>query len=265
MKIRVSIIALGLALLTSFDVAAWGGLGHRTIAEIAERNLTPQAKANIEKYTGGTPLADYSVWMDQVRNMPEYKKATAGWHASIVDERCRTSQQLRNERRKGRDSVTGILKLSEQMKNRQELSDSTVMFAIKCIVHMVGDFHCPSHLRYTDRNNSGNEEITYLGKEMTLHKAWDTAIIAYSHKMWSYKQYADKLNCYTAKQIKSVTKGWVEEWLEDAARDIRPSIYWVKEGDNLGEKFTKKALPLAELEIQKAGYRLAKVLNTLFE
>ena len=99
MKIRVSIIAIGLALLTSLDVAAWGGLGHRTIAEIAERNLTPQAKANIEKYTGGTPLADYSVWMDQVRNTPEYKKATTGWHASIVDERCRTSQKLRDERR----------------------------------------------------------------------------------------------------------------------------------------------------------------------
>ena len=265
MKIRVSIIAIALALLINFDVAAWGGLGHRTIAEIAERHLTPQAKANIEKYTNGTPLADYAVWMDQVRKTPEYKKATAGWHASIVDERCRTSQKLRDERRKGRDAVTGILTLSEQLKNRQELSDSTVMFAIKCLVHMVADFHCPSHLRYTDCNNSGNEEITYLGKEMILHKAWDTAVIAYSHKKWTYKQYADKLDSYTPRQIKAVTKGWAEEWLEDAARDIRPSIYWVKEGDVLGEKFTKKALPLAELEIQKAGYRLAKVLNTLFK
>ena len=265
MRIKVSIIAIALTLLTSLDVAAWGGLGHRTIAEIAERHLTRKAKANIEKYTGGTPLADYAVWMDQVRNMPEYKKATNGWHASIVDERCRTSQQLRNERRKGRDSVTGILQLSEQMKNRHELSDSTVMVAIKCLIHMVGDFHCPSHLRYTDCNNSGKEEITYLGKKMTLHKAWDTAIIAYSHKKWSYKQYADKLDCYTAKQIKSVTKGWIEEWLEDAARDIRPSISWVKKDDILNEEFTEKALPLAELEIQKAGYRLAKVLNTLFK
>ncbi len=265
MKLRASIIAIALALLTSFEVAAWGGLGHRTIAEIAERNLTPQAKANIEKYTNGTPLADYAVWLDQVRNTPEYKKVTAGWHASIVNERCRTSQQLRNEYRKGRDAVTATIKLSEQLKNRQELSDSTVMFAIKCLVHMVGDFHCPSHLRYTDRSNKGNEEITYLGKEMTLHKAWDTAVIAYSHKKWTYKQYADKLDCYTEKQIKAVTKGWVEEWLEDAARDIRPSIYWVKEGDVLNDNFTKKALPLAELEIQKAGYRLAKVFNTIFE
>ena len=40
----------------SSSAMAWGSLGHRTIAEIAERNLTPEAKANIERYTKGTPL-----------------------------------------------------------------------------------------------------------------------------------------------------------------------------------------------------------------
>ncbi|MBQ7856773.1 MAG: S1/P1 nuclease [Alistipes sp.] len=265
MKIKVTILTLALALMASYEVSAWGRLGHRTIAEIAERHLTPQAKANIEKYTHGTPLADYSLWMDEVRNTPEYKKPTSGWHASIVDEKCHTSQELRNKHRKGRDSVTGIIDLSELLKNRQELSDSTVMFAIKCLVHMVGDFHCPSHLRYTDFANKGHQKITYLGRETTLHKAWDTGIIAYNHKKWSYQRYADKLDCYTKKQIKAVTKGDVERWMEDAARDVRPSIHWVKDGDVLGEEFTKKALPLAEQQIQKAGYQLAKVLNTLFK
>ena len=38
------------AIVASLNALAWGGLGHRTVAEIAERNLTPKAKANIEIY-----------------------------------------------------------------------------------------------------------------------------------------------------------------------------------------------------------------------
>ena len=59
-----------LSLLLTFglhaDCAAWGTVGHRAIAEVAQRHLTPKAKAAIERYTGGTPLAEYAVFMDEV-------------------------------------------------------------------------------------------------------------------------------------------------------------------------------------------------------
>ena len=58
------IVIVALALFVALESMAWGGLGHRTVAEIAERNLTAKAKANIDKYTGGVPLADLSTWMD---------------------------------------------------------------------------------------------------------------------------------------------------------------------------------------------------------
>ena len=44
---KIVIISL-VALLIPQVALCWGRLGHRTIAEIAERNLTPKAKANIE-------------------------------------------------------------------------------------------------------------------------------------------------------------------------------------------------------------------------
>ena len=58
------VILMAAILLPQFAMG-WGRLGHRTIAEIAERNLTPKAKANIEKYTGGTPLWKYSLWRSE--------------------------------------------------------------------------------------------------------------------------------------------------------------------------------------------------------
>ena len=80
---KIAIIAL-VALFIPQIALGWGQLGHRTIAEIAERNLTPKAKANIEKYTGGTPLWKYSLFVDEYRNHPDYKEALDGLHASIA-------------------------------------------------------------------------------------------------------------------------------------------------------------------------------------
>lgn len=258
---------LSLLLLSlSVNVMAWGGFGHRTIAEIAERNLTPEAKANIERYTKGTPLADYSVWMDLVRKeAPEYAHATRGWHASIVDVNCKTSQEIRNKHRQGRDAVTGILEFEKLFANREQLSDSVVMFAIKSIVHMVGDMHCPAHVRFTDFENQGKFPLEFFGKKSTLHKLWDTSVLTRYHKGWSYKEYAQKLDNLSKGKAKRITDGWVEDWLEESGRVVRPIIHNVKEGDSLDDEFMDWAYPLAESQARKAGYRLAKVLNRLFK
>ena len=261
-----AVVATILATTFTLEASAWGGFGHRTVAEIAERHLTPKAKANIERYTKGTPLADYSVWLDQVRNNdPVLRDITDGWHAAVADEKCQTSPEIRKKHRNDRDAVTVLLKFTDMFKEREKLSDSTVMFALKCIVHMVGDINCPAHLRYVDCRNDGKFKITYMGKNVTLHKVWDTSVITRGRKGWSPANYADILDTYTPQQIKRATKGWVEDWFEDAARNVRPSITWVKEGDSLDEEFQEKALPLAEMQVRKAGYQLAKYLNTIFE
>jgi nuclease S1 len=57
------------ALLTALQVAtpawAWGRLGHRVISRLAEKQLTPTAKAAIaELLAPGEPLADASLWAD---------------------------------------------------------------------------------------------------------------------------------------------------------------------------------------------------------
>ena len=266
MKTKSIILTLICVCAISFDAMAWGGFGHRTVAEIAERNLTPEAKANIEKYTKGTPLADYSIWMDVVRKEdPASAHATRGWHASVVNTECKTSQELRNKVREGRDAVTGLLEFEQMFKEREKMTDSAVMFALKSIIHMVGDMHCPAHVRFEDFENQGKFSIKFFGKKTTLHKVWDTSVIARDHKDCGYQGYALKLNKLSKKQVKKISAGWVEDWLEESGRDVRPHIYDVKEGDALSEEFMSWAYPLAEMQVQKAGYRLAKVLNTFFK
>lgn len=263
---RFAILALVVLLLPQMAMG-WGRLGHRTIAEIAERNLTPKAKANIEHYTGGTPLWKMSLWLDEVRNDIPYKEATYGWHASVVDTDLTSPQIVRNRYRDGKDAVTATIDFAEQLKNYRQMPDSAVLVALKCIIHMVGDFHCPGHIRYVDCENKGRFAVKLNGKLTDMHKAWDTGIITTYHKKWNHTKYADHLNVLDKKQIKAITKGSPQQWFEDAATDIRPAIYWACDGKNietLDDKFLAKAGPLTEQQMQKAGYRLAKVLNTIF-
>ncbi|MBQ3208747.1 MAG: S1/P1 nuclease [Alistipes sp.] len=263
---RKFVVILMAAILLPQFAMGWGRLGHRTIAEIAERNLTPKAKANIEKYTGGTPLWKYSLWVDEMRNHPDYKKPLYGLHASIADSDCTSPQIVRDRYRDGKDGVTAMYTFREQLKNYKELPDSVVLYAIKCITHIVADFNCPSHVRYVDNANKGDYPAIFNGKKVGVHRFWDTWLIESLQKDRNPQHYADRLNVLSKKEIKKITKGWAQEWFEDAARSCRPTLYWVDnlKIEKLDQKFIDKATPLVESQLQKAGYQMAEALNTIF-
>jgi len=57
---------------------AWGTLGHRVIARLAEKHMTPEAKAAVAALLEpGETIADASVWADRHRG--ELPKP-APWH-----------------------------------------------------------------------------------------------------------------------------------------------------------------------------------------
>jgi hypothetical protein len=61
-------LTLLVAFQTATSVRAWGRLGHRVISWIAEKNLTPRAKAAIVAVLEpGESLADASAWADENR------------------------------------------------------------------------------------------------------------------------------------------------------------------------------------------------------
>src|SRR5580692_13053632 len=79
-------------LLGSSEVRAWGCKGHQTVALIAEKHLSPEARQLIEKLLSENPvdpqlkrycgnasrdiLADVSTWPDDVRN----DRKNGPWH-----------------------------------------------------------------------------------------------------------------------------------------------------------------------------------------
>jgi hypothetical protein len=65
-------------LQTTTPAWAWGTLGHRVIARLAEKHLTAEAKTAIAAiFETNESLADASLWADKVRNRMRH---TAPWH-----------------------------------------------------------------------------------------------------------------------------------------------------------------------------------------
>ena len=63
----------------------------------------------------------------------------------------------------------------------------------------------------------------------------------------------------------AIASGTPRDWLHDAAVCCEVQFEWAKPDARLGQDFLNKALPLVESQIRKAGYRLARLLNGLFD
>jgi hypothetical protein len=62
----VGVLALLIALQSATPAWAWGRLGHRVIAQIAEKRLTPKAKEAVKSLLAdGESMADASTWADE--------------------------------------------------------------------------------------------------------------------------------------------------------------------------------------------------------
>ena len=75
-KIITSVIAL-VALFGVQSAKAWGTWGHHAVAFIAEKHLTPEAKAKCDQYLQFS-LPHYSSWQDYWRNSHPFEEIPTG-------------------------------------------------------------------------------------------------------------------------------------------------------------------------------------------
>lgn len=251
-------LLIALLVGTCTTAFGWGKVGHDAIACIAERHLTPKAKKQIERYLDGRSIIYYASWMDQVRASEPYKHTTR-WHTNRVDA---GGDYQYNE--KDGDAVAGIEDAMAKLADLKHCDDSTARVAIYCLVHLVGDMHCPSHVKYPWYKDF---KFELNGRTFSFHSYWDTQVLELNHR-WGYEDYRYQLDRSTKQEQKALAAGTPREWLADNARTCQALYDWVSEGEKLGRAATYdyllKTQELAERQIVKAAYRLARILNELF-
>jgi hypothetical protein len=265
-KIITSVIAL-VALFGVQSAKAWGTWGHHAVAFIAEKHLTPEAKAKCEQYLQFS-LPHYSSWQDYWRNSHPFEEITH-WHMNRVDKDFVTVGTKGNV---SRDAVTQINRIVKEMEKGKykEMSDSLVAVNLKLLIHMVGDMHCPCHMAYSkdflQQRGVKGVSIFVKGKKYDYHKFWDAAP-QIMHPKWRADDYLKACDTYSPKQIKKISKGNVYKWsVDNAKREVVMFDFWERHEEltKMSKERRERINDLMYQQLAYAGYRLAATLNKLF-
>jgi hypothetical protein len=256
--------SLGLVVLVCFMLTSWGCLGHQTIGGIAERHLTPKAKAAVAYYLDDQNLGDAGIWADEIRIRPQYKNTNA-WHHISLPAGLSYPEFEKKVTTLPQDNIYKALMQCEQdlcdsSKSRQEKTE-----ALKFIIHLVGDLHQPMHVSRAEDRNGNKIYVSFEGKSMDLHALWDTRLL--EHTGLTADQLANQWDQATPAQIKEWQSDPLIQWLWESYQ-VSTQLY--KEiaqmnSPTITKEYYQKLLSILEERIEKAGIRLAGLLNELFK
>ena len=264
---RAICLVLGLLVLQHQEVKAWGTDGHSIIAEIAQRNLTPAARARIaELFPNAASAASLSFWADDIRETVE---ELSNWHFVSIP----LNQTNYDENRDCPATPRGDCVINAIERVKKTLADpfapvSTRRDALKFLVHFVGDLHQPLHT-VDDLFGGTGLQVTFFVNvpkkakvPTTLHWIWDTGLIRASFRGWgSYLDFLED-TWLPGRNVDELTRGTTVEWALDAHQiAIDVAFASITTGSELGEEYLKKARPHVDRQLAVAGLRLARILN----
>jgi hypothetical protein len=251
-----------ITLLFTLVLTSWGPTGHEAIALIAENHLTPEAKQAVKNILGRETLADVSNYADEIRSDPEYKY-TGAWHYVNVPPGY-NYQQFSNAvmTMRGDNVYKEVLKFELDLRDPDKSKTQKAM-ALKFLVHLIGDLHQPMHVSNAADKGGNDIAIKFNGAYGNLHQLWDSGLI--DRQGLTYKQMAAGYDNATPAEIKRWQSEDLMVWLWESYQ-ISSILYQEAAKDpNFDDGYYKAHLPVLEKRIEKAGIRLAGVLNAIFD
>lgn len=239
------------------DAIFWGQNGHRVTGKIAEKHLTKKAKRNIDKILKGESLAFVSTFADEIKSERKYREFSP-WH--YVNMKLDQTYAEAEKNPKG-DLVTAIDKCITILKDENSSEEDRV-FYLKLLIHFVGDLHQPMHIGQKEDKGGNDFQVQWFGEGTNIHSVWDTKMI----EAWnmSYIELADNDKYLSKKQIESIEKGSVLDWVEEIHQITKKVYASAKSGENLRYRYSYDHFAIVRSQLQKGGIRLAKILNEIY-
>ncbi|MGZ8286457.1 MAG: S1/P1 nuclease [Allosphingosinicella sp.] len=288
------IIAAALAslfFLAPAPAQAWGQGGHYTVCEIGYLNLSPRAKAEVDRLVA---LDGRFASFTETCTFPDNPVSRASEHYSNY---FRTQRRIAPGCPGGRPCVLGAIDSDLAILRSGASSDSEKALAILYIGHWYGDLHQPLHISFADDRggNSVKTDGPCSGNfEASLHSVWDTCVIErriFSPGTDRVARARAAARILAASITNSQRRNWVRsqpwQWAGEsykvtiAARTgycvRRSGACWYSaarqafaNGDPqrtqlVDEAYLDRARPVVETRLRRAGIRLADALNRSFD
>ncbi|KAG7112277.1 Nuclease S1 like protein [Verticillium longisporum] len=267
---------------------AWGSLGHVTTAYLASHfvsNTTEAFFQDLLRNDTADYLANIATWADTIR-YTRWGHFTGIFHFIDAedDPPSYCGVELDRDCKEEGCVVTALANYTQRALD-PELSAWERNQAARFVVHFIGDIHQPLHDEDVSRGGNGIH-VLWEGKEFNLHHVWDSSIAekliggARRRPYDNAKRWADGL----AEEIK--TGKFADEkaeWLKtvDFNDVVGTALSWAREGNayvcthvlpdgpheivgqELGGAYYEKAASVIELQVARAGYRMAAWLDLI--
>jgi hypothetical protein len=232
-----ALLLLALAMLSyGPPTSAWGCKGHETVALIAEKHLTPEAKQfvltllkenpidlDVKRYCGtavNDPMGDASTWADDVR--PERRNGP--WHYIDIPRGAPRGDGVLAAYCGKEGCVTEAITAQLAILKNKSAEPAKRAEALRYIIHFVGDLHQPLHSTTNDDEGGNCVPLKYFrrkprehahGFSPNLHSVWDSAILDRDSEGADPHEYADRLDETYASSIEAWQKAGIhiEDWV----------------------------------------------------
>ena len=296
-----SILACTLALGLLFQVMlapsahAWGPTGHRVVAEIAQRHLTPAAQAKVSRLLGGRSLADVANWPDELRSDARFDKYKP-LHFATVPNGVASYRDAKKApcgdivvaidaliaflRTGSREALFSVKALSDKSDgtgegacNPRETDPITPDTALRFLVHLMGDLHQPLHIGGTDLGGN-TVSINWMDRWKTnLHSTWDDEMVDFERLDYTeYARFLDRASeADAARWLKGDTNSYADEAVAMRSKlylfpdDSSPAPVGKDAVHKISYKYTGAQRDRMREQLLKGGLRLAGVLNAIFQ
>lgn len=256
-RLAIRILLLGMVPALA---GAWAPDGHRIIADIAARELTPEARAAVDKILGGRSMAEVSDWADRVRHDEAYRWS-APLHFVNIEPGAPAYDPDRDCPAEGcavravADEIAALKDPATPAEKREE--------SLKFLIHFVGDLHQPLHVAFL-RDRGGNDiKVEAAGVPMNLHRFWDGGVVDSAHKEW--RDYSNEIFASITPDQKGA---WSSRdpvvWANESYQLAVSVAYPIPADGKLDQAYIDRGTEVARTRLAMAGERLAAVLNDIY-
>ncbi|SDS50687.1 S1/P1 Nuclease [Formosa sp. Hel1_31_208] len=242
--------------VTASNTPIWGKTGHRVVGVIADDYLKASTKRKLKKLLHNESLALVSTFADEIKSDKRYDQYKT-WHYinMPLDGSYETS-----EKNPSGDLVTGIAFCKSKILNDQ-VSDDDKAFYLKLLIHLIGDLHQPFHIGLKEDRGGNDFYVQWQSRDSNMHRVWDSQMID-SYGM-SFSEFANNVDHLSKEEIKAIKMGSELDWIAETHLLTKTVYASAEKAENLRNSYSYKYLGIARKQLQKAGIRLATLLNDI--
>jgi hypothetical protein len=220
--------------------------------------MTDEALAKASILLAGNTIDSIASWADDYRrDHPE----TGPWHyidVPLADSKIDLSKECPNGDCVVVKTEQFVAVLRDPKADRPAKAE-----ALKYVVHFIGDLHQPLHDEDDNDKGGNTRHVIFDGRPDNLHWIWDTGLL--EHINPSPKALAAELESrITPQDREKWVRGSIEDWALEGHRLAQSVAYEDLPNTNpasITPAYERQANPPIELQLEKAGVRLAHVLD----